>query len=81
MRNEKRVQATKNEGSAWSVLFTFGAILIVFFAFPLLALQSSFYDKIDQFGNTIDGQIVLGLFVLVGLGFFSVRRLLKWIKD
>jgi SNF family Na+-dependent transporter len=70
----------KRTGSAWNVLYAFAGILILFFALPVLALNSSLLDSIDNWSDDINNQLKIVITCCVLGLIIAVRYLVKKLK-
>jgi hypothetical protein len=77
MKNDYKYKRT---GSAWNAIYGYGAFLILFFAFPLFALNGSIHDTIDNWTSDINNQVTIVMAVCcIGL-ILAARYLYKKLK-
>jgi len=71
----------KHTSSAWHLLFKIGAYIILVFALPLLAAKSYDHDKIDKFGDSVEGQFAMLVVVLTVISMFALTWIVKKYKE
>jgi Na+/melibiose symporter-like transporter len=77
MNNDHKYKRT---GSAWNFLFGIAGLFILFFAFPLFALNGSIHDTIDNWTSDINNQVTIVMAVCcIGL-ILAARYLYKKLK-
>lgn len=76
MKNEN-----KNQGSAWAFLFKVAGLFILFFAFPLFALNDTLHDKIDQYFDDLMHQVYAAIALLIVGLYIAYKRFVSKYKE